>query len=197
MGFDVYGMNPKNNTIDENEFSVYLAYNNMSFDDKWKALDKDEKLKKLYFEQMDGYENVNPGNYFRNNVWWWRPLWHYVCQTCDDILTEEDMEGGCSNSGHEINADKALTIGVRLHAAVLDGSVQEWKDGYDKETAALPKEPCFRCNGNNHGHNKKKDCKSCDKTGERENWQSSYPFHVENVKHFATFCIESGGFEVC
>ena len=127
-------MNPKSNTIDENEFNIYLTYKNMSFDNKWKALDKDEKLKKIYFEQQDGYENINPGNYFRNNVWWWRPLWHYVCNSCDDILTEEDIEGGASNSGHKINADKALEIGVRLHTAVLDGSVQEWKDGYDKET---------------------------------------------------------------
>ena len=47
MGFDVYGMDPQINTIDDSEFSVYLTYNNMSFDDKWKALDKDEKLKKL------------------------------------------------------------------------------------------------------------------------------------------------------
>ena len=196
MGFDVYGMNPKVNEIDDSELSVYLKYKDMDFDDKWKVLDKDEELKTKYWEQQRTFEDVNPGAYFRNNVWWWRPLWHYVCQICDDILTEEDLEDGCSNSGHEINADKALTIGIRLHAAVLDGSAQEWKDGYDKETAALPKEPCLRCDGNNRGYNKKKDCTSCDKTGEREAWQASYPFDVENVKAFATFCVESGGFEI-
>ena len=197
MGFDVYGMNPKENQADDSKFKVYLKYNAMSFDDKWKELDKDEKLKKLYFKQMDEYENVNPGRYFRNNVWWWRPLWHYVSDVCDDILSEEDMNGCHDNSGYKITKSKAAKIGVKLTALVLDGSTQQWKDGYDKEVASLPKEPCFRCNGNNHGHNKKKDCESCDKTGERENFHANYPFDVENVEHFAKFCIESGGFEVC
>jgi hypothetical protein len=107
------------------------------------------------------------------------------------------MDGCHDNSGYKINEDKALRIGIRLHALILDGSTQEWQDGYNKEVAELPKEPCFRCNGNNHGHNKKKECESCDKTGERENWAASYPFDVRNVKDFAKFCVESGGFEVC
>ena len=197
MGMDVYGLDPQVNTVDESLYSVYLTYKDMDFDEKWKELDKDKDLREKYWEQKHAFEDLNPGAYFRNNVWWWRPLWHYVCQVCDDILTSEDMDGCTDNSGYQIDTDKALRIGIRLHALVLDGSTQEWKEGYDKEVAELPKEPCFRCNGNNHGHAKKKDCKSCDKTGERENFQANYPFDVENVKAFATFCVESGGFEVC
>jgi len=196
MGMDVYGLDPKHNEVDTDKFKVYMKYASMEFEDKWKALDADKDLKSKYWEQQTEFENVNPGNYFRNNCWWWRPLWAYVSDVCDDILTEEDMAGCHDNSGYQIDADKALRIGIRLHALVLDGSTQEWKDGYDKETAGLPKEPCFRCNGNNHGDNKKKDCPSCDKTGERENWQASYPFDVDNVQQFAKFCVESGGFEV-
>jgi len=197
MGMDVYGLNPKHNEVNQDDFEVYLKYSAMEFEDKWKALEKDKDLKDKYWKQQRAFEDVNPGNYFRNNVWWWRPLWHYVCQVCDDILTGEDMNGCTDNSGYKIDETKALQIGIRLHAAVYDGSAQEWKEGYDKEVAQLPKEPCFRCNGNNRGHNKKKDCKPCDKTGERENFQANYPFDVENVKAFATFCVESGGFEVC
>ena len=40
------------------------------------------------------------------------------------------------------------------------------------------------------------ECKSCDKTGERDNWHASYPFHVENVERFSQFCLQSGGFEI-
>tara|TARA_R110002020_G_scaffold157999_1_gene341022 strand:- start:2689 stop:3282 length:594 start_codon:yes stop_codon:yes gene_type:complete len=197
MGMDVYGLDPQVNTVDDSLFSVYLKYKDADFDDKWKELDKDEDLREKYWEQQRAFENLNPGSYFRNNVWWWRPLWHYVCDVCDDLLTEEDKKGCTDNSGYQINEDKALKIGIRLHSLVMDGSTQEWKEGYDKEVAALPKEPCFRCNGNNHGHTKKKDCHGCDKTGERDNWQASYPFDTENVRDFAKFCVESGGFEVC
>ena len=31
----------------------------------------------------------------------------------------------------------------------------------------------------------------------KENWAASYPFYAENVKNFAEFCQESGGFEIC
>ena len=197
MGMDVYGLNPKHNEVNEDNFKVYLKYSAMELEDKWKAFSKDEKLKEQYWKEQEAYEDINPGNYFRNNVWWWRPLWHYVCQVCDDILTSEDMDGCTDNSGYKICEEKALIIGVRLHAFILDGSTQKWKEGYDKELSELPKEPCFRCDGNNRGHNKKKECLQCDKTGERENFQANYPFDVENVKNFAKFCIESGGFEVC
>ena len=45
---------------------------------------------------MDVY-GLNPDKYFRNNVWWWRPLWDYVCNTCYDILSEKDMNAGSYN----------------------------------------------------------------------------------------------------
>ena len=28
-------------------------------------------------------------------------------------------------------------------------------------------------------------------------WAASYPFDISNVQEFATFCSESGGFEIC
>jgi hypothetical protein len=35
--------------------------------------------------------------------------------------------------------------------------------------------------------------KACDK----ENWEASYPFDEDNIKDFAIFCRQSGGFEIC
>ena len=31
----------------------------------------------------------------------------------------------------------------------------------------------------------------------KEDWTASYPFNADNVKVFATFCQQSGGFEIC
>ena len=111
MGFDLSGVNPKMNMKQE-ELPVYNKYNNMDWSDKMKALDNDEKLSKQYWKEYDEYQDANPGVYFRNNVWWWRPLWQFVCERFDDVLTEQDMERGCYNDGHEITADKAMQIGI-------------------------------------------------------------------------------------
>ena len=111
MGFDLSGLNPKMNMKPE-ELSVYNKYKDMDFREKWKALDADEELGKQYWNEYEKYQEANPGVYFRNNVWWWRPLWQFVCERFDDILTDDDMQHGEYNDGHEISADVAMEIGV-------------------------------------------------------------------------------------
>ena len=54
------------------------------------------------------------GHYFRNNVWYWRPLWQLICEECDDILTEEQMASGSYNDGVEVSAEQAMKIFKRL-----------------------------------------------------------------------------------
>ena len=196
MGFDLSGVNPKMNMKPE-ELPVYNKYNDMSFKDKWEVLDKDEKLKDQYWAEQQKYQDANPGVYFRNNVWWWRPLWQFVCDRFPDIITDDDAEHGCYNDGHEITADKAMKIGVELTAMLEDGRVQEHHDRYKAELEALPQVDCFVCDNNNRGHKKKKECKGCNQTGLRDDWAASYPFHVDNVQEFAKFCLESGGFTIC
>ena len=65
-------------------------------------------------------EEAKSGVYFRNNVWYWRPLWEYVAYTCDDILTLKDYKYGQSNDGHIITAEKAMRIGERLKETIKD-----------------------------------------------------------------------------
>jgi hypothetical protein len=54
------------------------------------------------------------GEYFRNNVWWWRRLRALVEQTCTAILTEQDIHEGSWNNGHHIGAAKAEKLAGRL-----------------------------------------------------------------------------------
>ena len=136
MGFDLSGVNPKMN-MEMKEFPVYNKYNNMDWSDKMKALDNDEKLSKQYWKEYDEYQDANPGVYFRNNVWWWRPLWQFVCERFDDVLTEQDMERGCYNDGHEITADKAMQIGIDLTCMLEDGRIEAYADRYEKELKEL------------------------------------------------------------
>ena len=107
------------------------------------------------------------GEYFRNNVWYWRPLWTYVCNECDDILTIKEAEGGCFNDGIKISKTKAEKIAKRLEEKLKDGSIDLHKAGYDGTVESISDE-----------------------------WAKNYPFEVDNVIQFIDFCKESGGFQI-
>jgi len=91
MGFDVYGLNAKNET----------------------------------------------GEYFRNNVWWWRRLWDFCCQITPE-LTDEDHRSGHYNDGHTIDGIKHKALKENLLKALSEtarysGWVQESEVIYLKD----------------------------------------------------------------
>ena len=198
MGFDLHGVNPKMN-MEIEEFPVYGKYSKLSFKERWKALDKDEKLRKQFWKEQEDYEYANPGIYFRNNVWGWRPLWQFVCNQFPEVINDKDAEGGESNSGHLIDKSKAMRIGYGLKAKLLDGSLQTYCDNYKKELDSLEQEECYLCEGTGTRTDMKVDngCNGCSGTGKRDSWAKSYPFDIDNVRYFLEFCLESGGFEIC
>ena len=77
MGFDLSGVNPKMN-MKQKDFPVYDKHQKMDWSVRTKILENDEKLSNQYWKEYDKFQDANPGIYFRNNVWWWRPLWQYV-----------------------------------------------------------------------------------------------------------------------
>ena len=196
MGMDVYGKNPKQNKK-LSDFPVYNKFQSMEFNKKWKELEKDEKTKEKYWKEMDDYEDANVGQYFRNNCWWWRPLWNYCFEIADDIISEEVWNSGHSNSGAGLGSRNAKKLGNRLMERIADGSTIKYQAEYIQRQDDLPDDICSRCNGNNRGHSKVKNCINCNKTGRTQSLNKSYPFDVDNVERFARFCLESGGFEIC
>jgi len=201
MGMDVHGINPKQNkTIDK--FPVLAKYKEMETEDdgfqrKWNELDADKKLMEKYWEEEDEYNKANPGYYFRNNCWWWRPLWNYCYEIAPDLIDMELHDNGHHNSGAGLDAYNAERLGQRLMELIADGSVIKYEAEYMQHLDDLPDEACMRCNNNNRGNNKKKDCTNCNQTGLRPNFNKSYPFDSRNVEEFAHFCLQSGGFEIC
>lgn len=157
------------------------------------------------------------GAYFRNNVWYWRPLWGY-CQYVAPKLTES-VNGG-TNDGDGLNAEDSIELGRRLLSEIVSGRTKEYETDYRKALADLPLEPCDLCNrtgirgtsdphgvdlsekelspeqqalyGRTHGW-----CNVCDGAGEKSNWVTQYPFEEENVKEFAEFLLTCGGFSIC
>ena len=111
MGMDVYGINPK---IKSEKPEI-----------NWDTATDEQKDK--YFEASDKWEAENPGVYFRNNVWHWRPLWDYVCMACGDTMTEDDLHAGHHNDGHVIDAEQCEVIVERLEFLLKIGAVAKYE----------------------------------------------------------------------
>ena len=155
VGFDLSGKDPVLHTPCPEELKDLRH----GTEEKWKLEEK--------------WHSENPGIYFRNNVWYWRPLWQYVTDVCGDILTDDDLNHGSYNDGHFISKAKSVRIARRLNQLIDDGDVATHEEEYEKRRSEA------------------KDDSPYDHFG------SHYPFSEDNVKNFAIFAKESGGFYIC
>tara|TARA_Y100000296_G_C5143792_1_gene242530 strand:+ start:223 stop:795 length:573 start_codon:yes stop_codon:yes gene_type:complete len=190
MGFDLSGMNP-NTTRPQPEIPPYQTMKDWS-----------DKEKKMY-EDYETWQEENSGVYFRNNVWWWRPLWHFVCRACENILTEKDIERGSYNDGHKISKTKAGRIAKELFRLIETDQVKAYESMYKKELDSLEQVDCDICEATGKRQEPPKtgagdtECNGCNGTGKKDDWNKSYPFSEDNVREFANFCANSGGFRIC
>ena len=147
MGFDLRGLKPNDeivpdepNWLDESDWAVKQR------------------------EAWSSWQKNTPGSYFRNNVWYWRPLWKYVCRVCN--LSTDVYQQGNRNEGYKVDEVTAKDIAVTLFLLLERGDVDRYAKEYSKQA--------IQCGGS-----------------------PEYPFDVENVRNFAVFCDESGGFTIC
>jgi len=189
MGFDIYGIKPKENT----DIPKILKQD-------WSKLD--DKEKSNYWEAKDKWEQKNPGNYFRNNVWWWRPLWAYVCLICEDVMSEEEEMAGTENSALEIPDTTIDRMVEKLVTEMVLENHTEHQQKYEKELKEMPDEECHLCDGTgirNDKYTKDQDqeCNGCKGKGKRRPWACNYSFTAENLEQFVDFLSESGGIKIC
>ena len=149
MGFDLTGLNP-NLTRPEPELPPFPERTS----EDW--------------EIYTDWQEENCGTYFRNNVWFWRPLWNFVTGCCADILTEKDIESGYMNDGHRISNTKSKRIASRLRKFFKDGSVDAYESWYTRKISQL----------------------------DEKDWNKNYPFSIDNLREFEKFCENCGGFEI-
>jgi len=148
------------------------------------------------------------GSYFRNNVWWWRPLWNY-CITQYPELTEEVVDGH-SNSGDGLDAKNAYQLGKKLQEDIDSGVVAQYEKEYNEYIQSLPLKQCEYCEGTGLRYNQMvvpatgtvpcgsgpTTCNSCSGEGRVKDFATNYPFSVENVQEFSKFLVCSGGFNI-
>lgn len=145
------------------------------------------------------------GEYFRNNVWWWRPLWDY----CEQVFPQCQEVNGHYNDGDGFDKDGAVALANALLAEIASGRTKQYEDEYNAEITNAPDEPCSFCDGMGivqvkegwpdyvEGEVTFRDpCNSCNGKRTQRPFGSNYPFSVENVKEFAEFLLDSGGFSI-
>ena len=165
---------------------------------------------------MDVVGRNNPDAYFRNNVWWWRPLWDYCVELAPELCEEVS---GHYNDGDGLDEDGALQLSAILYMEIESGRTLRYEKAYNKRISELPRHDCNLCEGTGirtdavgvdmgmptrelephvaaivgrtHGW-----CNACGGEGLADDWQTSYPFSVENVSEFADFLADCGGFSI-
>lgn len=131
------------------------------------------------------------GEYFRNNVWWWYALAEYVLDNVS--LPVGEKEYWHSNSGQRVSEESAKKIGYTLLHSIEKKETQRYSRAYARTLRGLPKEECFFCKGSGKRNG---ECPHCEGKGKIGNSQTHYPFSTQNVREFAKFCLDSGGFEI-
>jgi len=136
------------------------------------------------------------GEYFRNNVWWWKPLAKYVIKECN--IPEKEQNDWLNNNGHKVSEATAMNIAKKLKELVKNGHTKDYEIKRKRFLEDLSMVKCETCNGTGERHDDIVDgeCNGCNGKGKVKDFKTHYPFSVENVKEFADFCESSGGFEI-
>ena len=151
------------------------------------------------------------GEYFRNNVWWWHPLWDYCCRIQDDL--SKRVPYGHENSGDGLGSVASRKLGLKLQETIDNGKAQEYVDLYYKNLEALPDQPCFCIKSSlfeifsfsedislsktSESKTPNPECHTCKGSGVQPNWNKNYHIDVDNIKSFSNFLIACGGFQIC
>jgi len=193
MGFDLHGINPKNNTIKKPEDGAPDNYG------------------ELWAKDYEAWQDQD-GAYFRNNVWWWRPLADYIIEHTK-CVSEEDAKHWHFNDGHKVSEEEANAIADQLEHLIKTGHTETFAHDYEQQ-----RKECEEHNKKVDALHKKLKEKVERETGktniapcdypkaDHEEWNriyrmtkhtASYPFSMDNVREFIKFCRNSGGFEIC
>lgn len=169
---------------------------------------------------MDVYGNAptnEVGEYFRRSVWGWRPLWDYCLENFE---VANKVELGHSNDGDGLNRANALRLARQIRAEIENGNAEQYVNARNARLAALPRTDCEYCEGTGIRKDKvgiefgfperelspeqvvflgrdKGWCNACQGEGKNDHWDTNYLLDLDDIKEFAEFLENCGGFEIC
>lgn len=169
---------------------------------------------------MDVYGNKpksEVGEYFRRNVWGWRPLWQYVENQHSEIA--ELVQYAQSNDGDGLGARDSKKLANLLLEDYNSGAVAKYVAERNKFLSELPFDDCGLCENTGIRTDKigveagmptrelepdiaiivgrtKGTCNGCNGLGKKESFETSYYLEEDDIKEFAEFLMECGGFKI-
>jgi len=142
------------------------------------------------------------GKCFRNNCWWWRPLWIYCNEVAPDIIDEQTEKFGHFNEAYGLGADGARALAERLRDRLASGHCLEFERDWRIRQETAPDVECDSCGGTGirkpppQGGPGDERCGFCSGTGTHPDLINCYPFDSVNVANFAAFLEDCGGFSI-
>ena len=158
------------------------------------------------------------GEYFRNNVWWWHPLWDFCVDNFPELAGK--VKEGHSNSGDGLGARDSKALAKGIIELINNGQAQKYVDDRNHQLSMLPLNECDLCTGTGIRTDdvgisagmpdkelsweqqvllgrEKGTCNGCQGEGTTEAFELSYRIDVDNIERFAKFLADCGGFEIC
>ena len=133
MGVDIHGINPVMREISEDKYPTYHKYHKLNWGDRIELFRADSKLEEKYNEEWNLREEENCGIYFRNNCWWWRPLWDYCFVVAPDIISDELWNLGHGNNGAGLDDEGAKALGNVLMEHIANGHTILYQEDFEKD----------------------------------------------------------------
>jgi DnaJ-class molecular chaperone len=158
------------------------------------------------------------GEYFRRNVWGWRPLWDYCLEQHGEIAGK--VKYGHSNDGDGLNDKNSKRLAGLIYDDLANGSAEAYIQARQARLAELERPECEYCNGSGvredevgrnagmpttelsdelqillgrtHG-----TCNGCRGEGKTDAWETHYYLDLDDLKEFAVFLENCGGFKIC
>ena len=137
------------------------------------------------------------GEYFRNNIWYWRPLWDFCLETYPHIAGK--VKSGYFNDGDGLNATDSKKLAKLIKQDLESGKVHQYSVERETYLNSLPLRGCEHCDstGIRNDEYVKGTCNACKGVGQVKDWATQYPFDVNNVIEFQEFLDNCGGFSIC
>lgn len=158
------------------------------------------------------------GEYYRQSIWGWHPLWHYVELYHEAYASK--VQHGHSNDGDGLEAEDSSQLALALKQDLITGMAKQRLDEWQRQLDEMPNETCDLCNGKgvrtdkiakesgmdkkelSHEQSQKLGrrigwCNGCNGVGEREPFAKNYSTSLDDIREFADFLADCGGFEIC
>lgn len=83
------------------------------------------------------------GEYFRNNGWWWHPLWDYCSSIAPEICKK--VKHAHSNDGDGLGVLDSIELSKRISKSLKDGTADEYIKERNAYIKSLPMRKCLHC----------------------------------------------------